>query len=217
MTLEQLKELNPELQIYGVDDESFAEFGRRITDADVTEIVEAGKNIIFPQEGSVYEASTTTFEKLQIADWIRKECYGELPTQIGYCYGHNSLLNAWEWHTSSEINIAVTDLVLILAKRSDYRDGNIDSAKAKAFLLKAGDMIEVYATSLHFCPCEVDKKGFGCVVALPKGTNVPLDETVSDPLLFRKNKWLIAHAENVGLIDRGIVSGITGLNYEVKY
>lgn len=217
MTLEKLRKLNPEMQIYGVDDASFAEYGRRITGADVAEIVEAGKNIAFPKEGSVYEASTPAFEKLEIADWIRRECYGELPTQVGYCYGHSNFLNAWEWHTSSEINIAVTDMVLILAKLSDYQGGNIDSAKAKAFLLKAGDMVEVYATSLHFCPCEVDKKGFGCVVALPKGTNLPLEETVSNPLLFRKNKWLIAHEENEGLIARGVVSGITGPNYKIKY
>lgn len=217
MTLEQLRKINPEMKIYGVDDADFTEYGRRITGADVEEIVEAGKSIAFPQEGSVYEASTPAFEKLEIAGWIRKECYGELPTQVGYCYGHSNFLNAWEWHTSSEINIAVTDMVLILAKRSDYHDGNIDSAKAKAFHLKAGDIVEVYATSLHFCPCEVDKNGFGCVVALPKDTNVPLEGAVSDQLLFRKNKWLIAHVENEGLIARGVVPGITGPNYEVKY
>jgi len=108
-------------------------------------------------------------------------------------------------------------MVLILAKLSDYQNGNIDSTKAKAFLLKAGDMVEVYATSLHFCPCEVDQNGFGCVVALPKGTNLPLEETVSNPLLFRKNKWLVAHVENEGLIARGVVPGITGPNYKVKY
>lgn len=204
-------------KIYSVDDAAFAEYGRRIIGADVTEIVEAGKEIHFPQEGSLYEPSTEAFEKLPISEWIRKECFGELPTQVGYCYGHNNFLNAWEWHTSSEINIAVTDLVIILAKRSDYQNGKIDSSTAKAFLLKAGDMVEVYATSLHFCPCEVEKTGFGCVVALPEGTNVPLDGEVADPLLFRKNKWLIAHEENEGLIARGAVPGITGPNYEIKY
>lgn len=78
-------------------------------------------------------------------------------------------------------------------------------------------MVEIFATSLHFCPCEVDKNGFGCVVALPKGTNIPLEEKAENPLLFRKNKWLIAHEENEGLIGRGAVPGITGPNYEIKY
>lgn len=217
MNLKELQEKNPELKLYEVDDAAFAEYGRRITGVDVAEIIEAGKKIAFPEEGSMYEASTPAFEELEIAGWIQKNCYGELPTQVGYCYGHSHFLNAWEWHTSSEINIAVTDMVLILAKLSDLKNGTIDSSTAKAFLLHAGDIVEVYATSLHFCPCEVDRDGFGCVVALPKDTNVPLEEKAENPLLFRKNKWLIAHEANEGLIARGVVPGITGPNYEIKY
>lgn len=78
-------------------------------------------------------------------------------------------------------------------------------------------MVEVYATSLHFCPCQVSDEGFGCVVALPKGTNVPLEEAAEDPLLFRKNKWIIAHAENEGLIQRGVIPGIIGPDYKIEY
>ena len=217
MTLKELQDKNPQITLLGVDDEIFAEYGRRITGIDVTDIIVAGKRIEFPQDGSVYEASTPAFEELSVAEQIHKECFGELPTQVGYCYGHNSLLNGWEWHISSEINIAVTDMVLILAKRSDYRDGKIDAATAKAFFLKEGDIVEVYATSLHFCPCEVASSGFGCVVALPAGTNVPLEENAKDPLLFRKNKWLLAHVENAGLIVRGAVPGIVGPNFEIQY
>jgi hypothetical protein len=36
-------------------------------------------------------------------------------------------------------------------------------------------------------------------------------------MLFRKNKWIIAHVENETLINRGVVAGITGTNYEIKY
>ena len=217
MELESLKLKNPQIKLYGIDDADFQEYGRRINGVDVTEIVETGKKIEFPKEGSAYEPSTPAFEELAIAEWIQKNCYGELPTQVGYCYGHSNYLNGWEWHTCSEINIAVTDMVLILGKLTDFQDGTIDSSTAKAFLLKAGDMVEIYATSLHFCPCEVDKEGFGCVVALPKGTNVPLEGKVDNPVLFRKNKWIVAHEENEGLISRGVVSGITGPNYEIKY
>ena len=217
MNLKELKDKNTELKLYEIDDVAFTEYGRRITGVDVTEIVKAGKSVKFPQEGSLYEPSLPAFENLAISDWIQKNCYGELPTQVGYCYGHANFLNGWEWHTCNEINIAVTDMVLILGKRSDFKDGTIDSSTAKAFLLHEGDMVEIYATSLHFCPCEVDEEGFGCVVALPKGTNVPLEGQVEDPILFRKNKWIVAHEENEGLISRGVVSGITGPNYEIKY
>lgn len=126
-------------------------------------------------------------------------------------------MNATEWHTSSEINIAVTPLVLILGHIWDIGDGKIDSSKFKAFYLPKGTVVEVYATSLHFCPCEVSKKGFGCVVALPKDTNTNLEVEPQDKLLFRKNKWIIAHCENEALINRGVVAGITGTNYEIKY
>ena len=40
--------------------------------------------------------------------------FGEMEIQIGYCNGHNSMLNALEYHKSSEINVAATDAVLLL-------------------------------------------------------------------------------------------------------
>ena len=57
----------------------------------------------------------------------------------------------------------------------------------------------------------------GCVVALPLDTNTALEEQVEDPLLFRKNKWLICHQENQGLISKGVVPGITGCNHYLEY
>lgn len=216
MTLQELKKNNPQLPLFGIDSEEFAEYGCRIKGINAEDMIKSGKEIIFPEEGSIYEPSVSAFETLPAAEEIRKQCFGELPIQVGYCYGHNSFLNGWEWHASSEINIAVTDMVLILAKRSQVKDRKIDSSDAKAFLLKAGDMVEIYATTLHFCPCEVDEKGFGCVVALPLGTNIPLDEPSADPLLFRKNKWLIAHVDNDNLIRKGVISGIYGTNFEIR-
>ena len=161
--------------------------------------------------------SVEDFEKLDIAEAVKNNYYGSLPTQIGYCWGHNTLMNATEWHTSSEINIAVTPLVLILGHIWDIKNGKIDSYNFKAFYLPKGTAVEVYATSLHFCPCEVDKNGFGCVVGLPADTNTDLTVNSNDPLLFRKNKWIIAHIENKTLKNRGVVAGITGTNFEIKY
>lgn len=217
MSFDTVKKLNPSLKLYRTSDAEFAEYGRIIKGIDTTEIVKTAQEIAMPQAGSVYEASTPAFEALAIKNEIQDVCYGELPAQIGYCYGHSNFLNGWEWHTSSEVNVAVTDLVLILGKVSDIKGGKIDSSTAKAFYVEKGEIIEVYATSLHFCPCEVAQSGFGCVVALPVGTNVPLEREAADKLLFRKNKWIFAHVDNEGLIARGVVPGITGENYEVKY
>lgn len=217
MSYEIIKKLNPTLKFYKTSDAEFSEYGRIIKGIDTAEIVKVAEGIEKPETGSIYEASTSAFEALKIKNEIQDICYGELPAQIGYCYGHSNFLNGWEWHTSSEINVATTDLVLILGKVSDIKDGKIDSSTAKAFYVEKGEIIEVYATSLHFCPCEVSKDGFGCVVALPVGTNVPLEREAADKLLFRKNKWIFAHVDNEGLIARGVLPGITGENYEIKY
>ncbi len=215
--LELLREKNPEIEFFSVDDAEFEPFGRVIKGINADEIIEVAGGIKNPEAASSYVASLPEFESLNIAKEIQNELFGSLPAQVGYCWGHNSLMNATEWHTCSEINIAVTDLVLILGQVWDIKKDTIDSSKFKAFFVPKGSVIEVYATSLHFCPCEVDEGGFGCVVALSKGTNTDLEIKPTDKRLFRKNKWIIAHEDNKPLIERGVVSGITGVNYQIKY
>jgi hypothetical protein len=215
--LEKLKKLNPDIQLFSVNDEAFSSFGRVIDFLDTKEIVAQASKIESPENSSSYVPSQSEFEALAIAKEIEDKCFGTLPTQIGYCWGHSNFLNATEWHTSSEVNIAITPLVLILGHVWDIKEGKIDSSCFKAFYLPKGTAVEVYSTSLHFCPCEVEKSGFGCVVALPEGTNTPLSYDVGDPLLFRKNKWIIAHEENTALQKRGVVAGISGTNYEIRY
>lgn len=215
--LDTLKLKNPDIKLYSVNSEEFKTFGRVITGLDTSEIIKAAEKISRPALGSAYTPSEESFEKLPTAKEIENKFFGTLPSQIGYCHGHNSLLNAAEWHMSSEINIAVTSLVLILGHIWDIENGKTDFSKFKAFYLPAGTVAEVYSTTLHFCPCEVEKGGFGCIVGLPLGTNTPLETETSDPLLFRKNKWLIAHNDNKALISRGVLPGISGENFKINY
>lgn len=215
--LEHLKKLNPEIPFYSVFDIEFASFGKVIENLDTAEITEEAKRIKNPESASSYLPSVKAFEKLEIAKKIKDEYFGTLPTQIGYCWGHSNFLNATEWHKSSEVNIAITPIVLILGHVWDIENGKIDSSKFKAFYLPEGTAVEVYATTLHFCPCEVEKSGFGCVVALPEGTNTDLEEKKENDLLFRRNKWIICHEQNETLKNRGVVLGISGKNFEIKY
>ncbi len=217
MTIETLKKLNPNMQIFSVDSPEFSFYGRKIEGIDTAEIIKVAEGIKKPECGSCYEPSTPAFEELPISKKITDLCFGELPTQIGYCWGYNDTLNALEWHTASEINIAVTDIVLILAKREQLKGNKLNSADTKAFLLKKGDIVEVFATALHYCPCQVSIDGFGCVVGLPAGTNTPLENTPTDKLLFRKNKWIICHENNSELLAKGIFGGISGENYKIKF
>ena len=215
--LEALREKNPDLAFYSVYDAEFKSYGTVIEGLDTEEILNAAEKIEMPNEGSVYQASVGEFESLEIANAIKAELFGTLPTQIGYCYGRNSMLGATEWHKSSEVNIAVSDLVLLLGHLWEIEDGRISSSSFKAFFVPRGTAIEVYQTTLHFCPCEVSECGFGCVVALPLGTNTPLEERPADAKIFRKNKWIIAHEDNSVLIEKGVVPGIYGTNYKVYY
>ena len=215
MTIEQLQRLNPSVPIFSVNDDAFREYGKVILDLPTEDIIQEAEKMPMPQEGATYLPSVEAFEALPLSRKITDLYFGELPTQIGYCYGQNHQLNGWEWHTSSEVNIAVTDIVLLLAKRSDLQNDRIDSSKAKAFYLKKGEAVEVFSTSLHFTACQAEKAGFGCVVALPTGTNTPLDAPSDNPYLFRKNKWIIAHDDNISLQERGVVAGISGDNIEI--
>ena len=215
--LSELKKLNPNIPMYDIYSTEFSMYGRVIDNIDTSEIIKVAKKIQSPKSGSSYVPSQPEFEELSVASDLQNKLFGEIPTETGYCWGHNSFLNALEWHTSSEINIAVTPLVLILGTRFDLKDNKLDCSKLKAFFVPEGAIIEVYATSLHFCPCEVKKEGFGCVVVLPDGTNTQLVLKPKDKYLFRKNKWLIAHNDNANLISRGAVPGISGENLKIKY
>ena len=203
------------MKIYRVTDAEFARYGR-VLNMDTCEIVRIGEAEAFPENGSEYLPSYAPFESSDAAKRIKNVCFGGVDVQIGYCYGHNDTLNALEWHTCSEINIAVTDFILLLGDVRELEDGvRYDSSKVKAFLVKKGEAIEVYAATLHFCPIETAKTGFGCVVGLVKGTNTPLAEKTDDARLFKTNKWLIAHENNASLIARGVVAGIYGENIRI--
>ena len=214
--LSALKEKNPTLPLYDVTDPAFLRYGR-IVSLDTLEILAIADKIERPSGGAKYVAALPAFEELPIHGIIRESIFGTLPSQTGYCYGESHTLNATEWHHSSELNIAITPLILILGKRSDIQNGVLDSRDMKAFYLPRGVAVEVYADTTHYCPIQVEDGGFGAVVALPKDTNTPLDAPVSDPLLFAKNKWLLAHKDASAILAKGARAGIVGENYTVKY
>lgn len=215
--LNALKSKNPELSFYDVHSSEFSKYGRIINGFDISEIVNEAKKIANPESGSAYLPSVEDFERLDIAGKMKSQLFGEMKIQVGYCWGCNNVFGATEWHTSSEINIAITDLVIIVGNLWDVKDNAIDTSSFKAFYVPAGTVLECYATTLHYSPCSVSDDGFGWVVVLPKGTNTPLDGEYEDKLLWAKNKWLIAHNENTELVQDGAVAGVSGINFEVKF
>lgn len=214
--LQALRLANPQIPIYSVRDSEFRRYGR-VIEEDTAALCAAALSQPFPEEGSRYTAAVPELDDLPEAQLLRDKYCGRLDEQIGLCWGHSNRLNALEWHTCNEFNIAVRELVLLLAKREDLdADGRLDAAKVRAFYLAQGEMIEVYADTLHFCPCEVTKDGFCCIVGLQRGTNLPLDGgQEKSPCLWAANKWLLAHEENASLIERGAFPGIYGKNWEI--
>ena len=156
-------------------------------------------------------------ENTKIHKVMEESIYGGCPVQTGDCNGHNKKLDAQEYHRSSELDIAQTDLILLLGMQQDIEDGDIyDTAKVEAFLVPAGTGVELYATTLHYAPCTAQEGGFRCVVVLPKGTNEELPfETAKEGenrLLAAMNKWLIAHED--AQIE-GAFCGLKGENINI--
>nr|WP_294529903.1 DUF4867 family protein [uncultured Blautia sp.] len=201
------------MKIQNVTDASFRKYGKVLEGYDFTALIREMKHTPVP-ENVIYVASVEELESMDVAKELQNKGYGGLPIEIGYCNGHNRKLNAVEYHRNSEINVAVTDLVLLIGHQQDIEpDFTYDTANIEAYLVPAGTGIEVYATTLHYAPCHVNDAGFQCVVVLPRGTNTELtfqtETDGEDRLQTAKNKWLIAH-EDAKI--QGAFNGLKGKN-----
>ena len=180
---------------------------------ELTELLAEMKHTPVPED-VVYVASEPKLEALAVMKELTDKTYGELPIQIGYCNGHNRKLNALEYHRSSEVDVAATELVLMLGKQQDITEEfTYDTSKVKAFRIPAGTAVELYATTLHYAPCHTEKGGFQCTIVLPKGTNLDLEKDHQggeDGHLTAKNKWLLGHPE--GGLPEGSPMGLIGEN-----
>ncbi|NBJ94856.1 DUF4867 family protein [Parablautia muri] len=202
------------MEIYKVTDKRFGKYGKVIKDIDFSSLVKTMEEKTPLPEGVEYVPGFKVLEALPVAEELRVKIFGELPVQVGYCNGHNAMLNALEYHRSSEVNVAATDAILILGSQQDItEDFTYDTAKAEAFLLPKGTAVELYATTLHYAPCGVDGAGFKVTIVLPKGTNFDLEKEHAggeDGHMTAKNKWLLGHPE--GGLPQGSPMGLTGKN-----
>lgn len=201
------------MKIQKVTDPAFRKYGKVLEGYNFGPLLKEMKHTPVP-ENVVYVPSVEELEALDVEKDLKNKAFGGLPIEIGYCNGHNKKLNAVEYHRNSEINVAVTDLVLLIGHQQDIEaDFTYDTANIEAFLVPAGTGIEVYATTLHYAPCHVNKSGFQCVVVLPRGTNTeidfPMPKDGENGLMTAQNKWLIAHED--AKIE-GAFNGLKGEN-----
>lgn len=220
--VEKLSSKN-KMPIRNVTDSAFASYGRIVTGYDFSELIEyMEQKTEIPDQGNVYVASVGEMEQTRACEMIQKNLYGAMPVQIGYCNGRNTTYNGFEYHKGSEINVAVTDFMLVLGHTWDIKDNTYCADQAEVFFVEKGTAIEMYQTTLHLSPCRVTDEGFKDIVVLPKGTNTPLKDAkdILEPenvLLLQTNKWVLAHPKREPLIKQGAHPGFLGENKELLY
>lgn len=205
------------MQILSVYDEAFRPYGRVVEGYPVEGILKALAETPCT-DAVVYEPRIEALHQAENAEEIGTALFGGMPFQLGFCNGHNTKLNCLEWHRDSEFNLGTEDFILLLAKQEEIIDGKLDVSKVKAFKAPAGVLVECYATTLHYAPCQASDKGFRVLIALPENTNTDYrpvcDANVMDKMLWARNKWLIAHPET-SEAAQGAWVGLVGENIDI--
>ena len=205
--------------IESVYDRSFAEYGKVLKGFDNTDLIKRMSEIEMPQSGTAYEPSIESLEESDVFSEYRDRGFGGMPIQIGMCWGYNTKLNCLEYHRDSEINIGERDFILLIAKQGQIKDGKLDTSLVRAFKAPAGVAVEVYATTLHYAPCQTVKEGFRVAVILPRGTNTEKPDfrasSEEDRWMTARNKWLLAH-EDTNEARSGAHIGLVGKNIDIE-
>lgn len=219
MTIETLREQNPGLKLYCVTDPEFKPYGR-VLNGDTAELASVLEKTGIPAAGNCYVALDESLEKVGLMKSMKRQAFGEMEIQAGYCNGRGFTLNAMEYHRCSEVNFTTTGLVLLLALPGQLEDGKLKSEDVVGFYLPENVLVEIFPMVLHFAPCRVREDGFRCLVILEKGTNTDIDgiDTAApgeQKLLWMRNKWLTCHPDSPQAKEGAFV-GIVGENLTLK-
>jgi hypothetical protein len=208
------------VKIYGVNDPEFCAYGRVVTGMEETvqELLTELRETPLP-EAVQYVPEESRLQALPAMAEVSEHLYGGMPVQLGWCNGHNTKLNCLEYHRDSEFNLGTEDFILLLGRQEEIVDGKLETDCIRAFLVPAGVLVEVYATTLHYAPCHTRaEQGFQVLVALPWGTNLEKPEfperTQEDRLLWARNKWLLAHPDSEEA-SQGAYVGLVGKNIDI--
>lgn len=209
------------MKIYPVSDPAFVPYGRVVEGYDTKGILEAMQTIPMPEKGTMYEPKMEVLHTAPGAQELGEALFGGMPFQFGCTRGYNTKLNCAEYHRDSEFGIGTVDYIMLLACQQEIVDGKLDTSKVKAFYVPAGTLVEIYATTLHYAPCQA-KAGtpYRVLVVLPEGTNTPYQPAAGkaanlmDSTLWARNKWLIAHPDTYEA-KKGAYVGLTGENVDV--
>ncbi len=193
-------------------------------------MIAKAQTILPTTERVAYEPSVAALEApTAFTTAIVNEVFGGMATEVGWCYGKNLRMAGLEYHKGSEVNVCLTDAILLVGHVQDIAFGErmgcirgitYDTRKVAAFYAPAGAVVELSPWNLHFAPIHTTEGGsFATLVYLPKGTNEPLPYTVEkvgeNRLLFAVNKWLLVHPDVEGLVKAGAYPGLVGADIVV--
>lgn len=209
------------MNIASVYHPTFAPYGKVLVGYETGQLIKTLETATPLPEGVTYVPAQPELEALPIARVLQDNAFGGMPIQLGWCNGHNTKLNCLEYHRDSEINVGTTDFILLVARVDELENDCLKTAKIKAFLVPAGVIVEIYATTLHYAPCCAKAgQGFRVLVVLPRGTNgpkpeiTPLPGNEEDRRLWACNKWLLAHPES-SEAAQGAVAALDGINLDI--
>lgn len=219
-TIDKIRIENKKYDIYDITDPKFNAFGNVLTGYDLADIQNYAKeNIEIPKTGNSYSPSNPNLENFEVVKEIEADIYAGLPIEAGECSGQNTSFSAFEFHQGSEINLILTDVIMILGKRDQIVNGYFNAQEdAKAFYVPAGSVIEMYGTTLHYSPCKVFESGFKVIVILIKGSNESLDVNFKSKnnQIIKVNKFQMVHESRQDKIEQGIKVGLSGELIEIN-
>ena len=203
------------MKVYQITDPEFKKYGQVLENYDFSDLFSRLKELPVSDNGIVYEASVKALEESNVKDELENRGFGGLPVQLGYVGGNNKILNCLEYHKTSEFNIALDDVILVLGIQSEIENGTFNTSTCKAFYVPGGTGVELYGTTLHYAPMNVKDENYRVVCVLPKGTNGKKPTfnatTIEDQMCLGNNKWLMAHKDSNEAKD-GAYIGLKGEN-----
>lgn len=207
------------MQIKSVFSPAFARYGRVLEGYDTKSLLDALVATEKPENGTVYVPSDPLLEQTDVFSALQDGFYGGMSIQIGYCNGSNTKLNCLEYHRSSEVNISADDMVLLLAPLQALENGVLNTASVEAFFTPAGVAVELYATTLHYAPCDGHPDaGFRVAIVLLRGTNTkrPFSRVQNEEnrRIWARNKWILAHQDSPEAAQ-GAYVGLSGSNIDM--
>ncbi len=208
------------MEILSVYDPEFKRYGTVLEGFDYSELFKVCKAVSpKPLNSFTYTASVPEMETLRVAKDIENHVFGGMPVQFGFCNGSNHTMNCLEFHRTSELNIAIDSVILLLGCVADFEENyKLNTDTVKAFKVPAGVGVELFGTTLHYAPCNVEEDGYRVICVLPRGTNGERPEMANinaeDKLCMGTNKWLVAHNDAPEAVN-GAYVGLYGKNLTV--